>query len=113
MQKLIQEEQARTEKFSQGFVIALVLLVAFLSIFRVILANRLIESSESLRSLDLKITRLTAQNEQLDENLRGKESLSVVADNAQKAGFVKISRLTFVQSPADVALQTGALSAFR
>ncbi len=103
----------RTERFSQGFVIALILLVAFLSIFRVILANRLIESSESLRNLDLKITQLTAENEQLGQTLRDKESLSVLAPDAQQAGFVRTAKLTFVQSPADVALQTGALSALR
>jgi len=103
MQKLNQEKIIRKERFSGQFITALVFIVAILAIGRVILANRLIESSADLRDLDEKISLLSSQNENLAEQLREKEGLSLVASQAEKAGFTQTAKLTFIQKSPSVA----------
>ena len=88
----------------------MIFLVVALAISRVALANRLIESSQSLHDLDQKISELTTENESLSEQLRGKEALSLLSPLAQEAGFTKSTDLTFIQKSPSVALGTSNLS---
>lgn len=65
----------------------MVLLVFILSVGRIFVANRLVESSDKLRKMDAQILALEAQNQSLSQEVRHLESSGVVEQNAVKNGF--------------------------
>lgn len=89
------------------------MVVVLLSIVRVFLANWLVESSETLRDLDRKITQQTTTNQSLAEELREKESLALIESKAKAAGYSPTTKLTFVTVEPGIALQTSGLPLLR
>lgn len=80
-----------------------VILVMFLSVVRVIIANASVEASEKLKVLDKKINALAAENELRAEKLRVKESLSALSLKAEKSGFFKVGNYVIAEPKGPVA----------
>ncbi len=104
MKKLVAEQNLKKERLSGLFLMALVVVVAALSVTRVLIANRLVESSERLRNLDQSISQVQRANQDLAENLRGPQSLSQIETEAGSLGFSKTTRLVILPGADSVAL---------
>lgn len=105
MQKLIAEQNYRKERLSGSVVVVLLAVVIVLSVMRVFLANWLVESSETLRNLDLQITKQTTANQALAEQLREKKSLTAIESQVEVLGYKPTVRLTFLTSDPTVAMR--------
>ncbi len=104
MQKLQQEQATRHERLSGVVVLVLFILVALISAGRVFVANRLVETSDSLRRSDLEIARLETENQKLAEEIRVKESISFVEDKVRGLGFTKTNHYAYLAPASEVAL---------
>lgn len=103
MKKFNLEKNTRREKFSGIFVGILIGVVVMLSIIQVLIANRLVEASEKLRTLDREIVSIQNDNQTLAESLRSPRSLTFIEQQAKIAGFVKSDKVVFLAAPAPVA----------
>jgi cell division protein FtsL len=103
MQKIKIEKDLRKERYSGFFVLALIVVVAILSVGRVFVANRLVETSENLRRLDREVSDLEQQNQQLAEEVRLHESAAYVETKAVELGFQENGHYSFI-SPKPVAV---------
>jgi cell division protein FtsL len=106
LQKLIAEQDIQRRRTSGSLMTGLVVIVAILSVLRVILANWQVESSETLRDLDNKISEQTTANQTLAEQLREKESLTVIENQAKALGYNQDVKLTFLTSEPNVAMNS-------
>lgn len=104
MNKLNQEQIARRDKASGLIILVLFIVVAVLSAVRVYAANRLVETSEELRSLDLEVTKLETENQDLAVQVRGFEAMSSVEDKVNNLGFVKNNSFAYLSPAPEVAL---------
>lgn len=93
------------DRNSNRFLVVLVVLVFLLSAGRVFLANWLVESSDTLRRLDSEIAQQTTQNQNLAAQIRQSESLSLLENQAQAAGFVQTSKISFILPEPNVAFR--------
>ncbi len=105
MQKLVAEQTYQKNRLSSRFVTVLLAVVIVLSIVRVLLANWLVESSETLRSLDSKIAEQTTANQTLGEQLREKKSLTAIENQVKALGYNQTVKLTFLSSDPTVAMR--------
>lgn len=113
LQKLIIEKNITREAHASRFLIGLISVAVFLAIIKVILANWLIESSETLRNLDLKIAQHTAKVQSLSENVRDEESLSRIEQKALALGFTSTNNVTFISPSPTFALRPSDVSNLR
>lgn len=113
MQKLIDEQNIQRRKASGSLLTGLLIVVAVLSILRVVLANWQVESSETLRNLDDKIAAQSAANQSLAEQLREKSSLTALENQARALGYNQDVKLTFLTSDPNVAMNTRVPSLVR
>ena len=102
MQKL--EQVLRHEKFSALIVFVLFFVVAVLSVGRVFAANRLVETSDNLRRMDLEVSKLEQQNQALAEEVRSQESMVYVENKIAQLGFGESSRYAYLTPSTEVAL---------
>lgn len=105
LQKLQQEQALHHERLSGVVVLVLFILVALISAGRVFVANRVVETSDSLRRSDQEITRLEQENQRLAEEIRTKESISYIEENVKKLGFTKTSHYAYLAPASEVALK--------
>ncbi len=105
MKKLTTERNLKKERLSGLFLTVLVLMVVALSVTRVVIANRLVESSEKLRSLDQEITKARDLNRNLAQGQRLPQSLSQIAQRAKDLGFAKTNQVVFLGVGDSVALR--------
>lgn len=106
MQKIKVEKDLRKERYSGFFILVLILVVVFLSVGRVFVANRLVETSENLRRLDREVSDLEQQNQRLSEEVRLHESAAYVETKATVLGFQRIGHYSFISpKPVTVALR--------
>ena len=103
MKKLINEQKLKKDRLSGIFVTVLVLLVVGLAVTRILIANRLVEASEKLRTLDQKIEVVKEANQSLSEQLRQPQSITFIEEKAKALGF-KTSRLVFLAPHVQEAL---------
>lgn len=103
MKKLTAEKNFKKDRLSGIFLTVLILIVVCLSVTRVVIANRLVETGEKLRALDLSIEAVKQSNQMLAERLRQPQSLFQIETRAKTLGFVKTGRLVFLDPKADVA----------
>lgn len=80
-----------------------VVLVIFLGIVRVAIANAAVENSEKLKNLDRKIAEVESENQLKRERLRARESLLSLEAKALKDGFIKVDKYSFVKPKGPVA----------
>lgn len=104
MKKLIAEKNSRNEKLSGIFIGTLVVLVAIMAVSRVLIANRLVEASEKLRTMDKTIEIVQNENQRLSEELRLPRSISTVSQKIEQLGFSKNTQVFFLAQPTSVAL---------
>lgn len=83
----------------------LFIIIAVLSAGRVFAANRLVETSENLRKLDLEAVRLETENQKLAEEVRTSQSISLIAEKATNLGFVKNNHFAFLAPSPTIALK--------
>ncbi len=103
MKKLKAERNFKKDRLSGLFLTVLILVVICLSVGRVVIANRLVETGEKLRALDQNIEAVKDGNQNLAESLRQPQSLSQIEGRAKAIGFVKTSRLVFLGKETPVA----------
>lgn len=103
MKKLEQEQAFKHNRLSGWLFFVLFLVVAVLSIGRVFAANRLVETSESLRVMDSQVQTLEAQNQILSEEVRVKESMAFVENKVSQMGFTATPHYAYLTTPSKVA----------
>lgn len=103
MQKINEEKRQQKNKHSNILVWVFVTVVVFLSISRVIIANQTVGASEKLRNLDNRIAAFKSQNEVMAEDLRQKESLASLQNQAGALGFSRTDKYSFLSPSAPVA----------
>jgi len=113
LQKLIDEKNNKRQKATGHLVTILVGLVAFLSVLRVVMANWQVESSQTMRDLDIKISAQATANQTLAEQLREKESLTAIENQARALGYNQDVKLTFLTPDPNVAMNSQVLSTVR
>lgn len=106
MQKLIAEQEQRTTKKSKHMVLGLFLVLAILSVIRVALANRLVEDSSTLHTVDVKIAALEKENTLLAQEVREKSAIVLVEDKAEEKGFSKVKTYSYIHPEQPVAINT-------
>lgn len=104
MKKLTAEQNFKKDRLSSFFLAALIFAVIGLSVGRVVIANRLVEAGEKLRSLDQSTETAKKANQRLAEAVRLPQSLFQIEEKAKALGFVKTSHLVFLDSTERVAL---------
>lgn len=104
MQKFEIEKQVKNNRIVNAIIGCLVVVVALLSIARVILANQLVTTSEKLRTLDKKTAEIELSNEVISEQIRDNQALSGIQDKLQRLGFAPADRFAFITAPKNVAL---------
>lgn len=77
-----------------------------LSVGRVLIANRLVEASQTLRSLDTQIAQVQKENQDLSQALRAPGSIDAVEVKARQLGFVKTTNYVFLSKPPSTAMQS-------
>jgi hypothetical protein len=105
MQKLQAEQNYHQEKVSGLIVLLLVIVVGLLTAGRVFMANRLVETSQTLKNLDLEIIKLEAENEILAKDLRAQESMTIVEKKVTALGFIPAKVTAHLIGPAKVAFK--------
>lgn len=103
MKKLQTEQDLRKEKYAGIIVLFLLVVFGLLAGTRVFVANRLVETSQNLKSLDQEITRLETENEVLTEALRSGQAIGTVENKISAMGFTPTFRLAHLSRPAEVA----------
>ena len=103
MQKLQNEQNLRNEKYSSLIFFTLFLIVGLLSVARVFAANRLVETSDNLRKMDVQVNQLEAENRILAQEVRSKESMVFVETKMTELGFTKTPHYTYVNSTVRMA----------
>lgn len=103
MKRLKLEEEGHFQKNSRRLVFFLVFLFAGLSVLRIFVANRVVDSSEKMRQLDQKIAILTEENQTLAEKFRSLSSTNLLEQKAIAAGFVKRIGFSFLLPTPGVA----------
>jgi len=103
MHKLQEEQFVKQNKYSRLILALLILTVGVLSVVRVFAANRLVETSESLRSLDNQVRELEAQNKVLSENVRAYESMNYISEKVAEIGFKISPRYSYLTGSSQVA----------
>ena len=108
MKKLIEEQNIEREGKSKGVVLALLAVAFFLLATQVFIANALVEATDRLRVLDRETAELESKNETMAEEVRSRESLTSLEDQARMAGFVKTDKVIFLEKNASpVAFREG------
>ncbi|MBI4100051.1 hypothetical protein HY440_03520 [Candidatus Microgenomates bacterium] len=110
MKKLTSEQNLKRDRLSRIFMTVLVLVVVGLCVSRVVIANRLVEASEKLRTLDQKIEETKQANQLLAESLRQPQSLTAIETEAKIQGFAKTNNLVFLEKATPVAFGGGGLT---
>lgn len=109
MKKLVAEQNSQREKNNLGLMGVLVFVAVILLVVQVAAANRLVEAADKLRYLDLEISATEKQNDALSEELRGQESLSAISRAAEKMGFSKETKITFLENSTNPVAFEGLL----
>lgn len=102
MRRLLLETHSQNKNYSKVVAI-LVIILGCLIAGRVFVANRLVEASQTLRSLDLEIAELEAENEVLVGEVRRQESIVLVEQKAVLSGFVKTNKAVYLVPSVRVA----------
>lgn len=102
------DQHFKTQEFKQNrtsniLVSALVMVVLFLAVVRVVIANVEVDASEKLKNLDKKIAVLEGANQLSSEKLRAKASLVKALKEASRQGFQKTRDYSFVEAIGPVA----------
>ncbi len=113
MKKLIAEQDLKKDRLSKAFIALLIVLAFALSVVRVVIANRLVEASGNLRSLDTQITDIQEQNQLLSEKLRTPQAIESVEARAKEQGFVKTTAYVFLETSPSTAMQSDVESTLR
>lgn len=71
-----------------------------------VIANRLVEASERLHLLDVRIEKMGVANQALSEELYRQSSLMFLADKASESGFEAAQKLSYLDSSPKVAFGT-------
>ncbi|MCL4397604.1 hypothetical protein M1403_01100 [Patescibacteria group bacterium] len=108
MQKLQQEQNLRQEKVSGLVVLVLFVIVGLLSAGRVFAANRLVETSDSLRRLDQQISKLETENQKLAEETRSQQSMLSVEQRVKTLGFTKTDKYAYLSARPEMAMGKNA-----
>ncbi len=103
MQKLIAEQEERTTKKSKHVMLGLFFVLAILSVVRVVLANRLVEDSGRLHTVDAKIAVLERTNALLSEEVREKSAIVYVESKAIAKGFTQVKTYSYIHPERPVA----------
>ncbi len=85
--------------------ILLFVIIAVLSTGRVFAANRLVETSENLRKLDLEAVKLETENQNLAEEVRTGQSINLLEEKAVSLGFFKNNHFAFLAPSPTIALK--------
>ena len=96
MKKLIAEQNLRKDQLSNFFVVVLTVAVVGLCVARIIIANRLVEASEQMREMDRQIELVKEVNQNIAEQLRQPQSVTLIEKKAKALGFIKTSHLVFL-----------------
>ncbi len=83
----------------------IIIFVVILGVAQVFLSNRLATLGEDLEQENLKTESLIAANQLLEQELREKESLIAIADEAKKLGFEKIASVYYLTPQVPVAMK--------
>lgn len=83
--------------------IFLFVIIAVLSTGRVFAANRLVETSENLRKLDLEAVKLETENQNLAEKVRTGQSINLIEEKAAGLGFIKNNHFAFLAPAPTIA----------
>lgn len=104
MKKLITEQNLKKDRRTAILISILIFLVAVLAVIRVVIANRLVDASEKLRTADRKIEAIKEANQNVFEALRQPQSITYVEEKAKTLGYTKAERLVFLSPQIQVAL---------
>lgn len=74
----------------------LAFIVILLSVFQIIVSNRLATAGEQLAEADKEIKILAEKNERLKKEIAVSSSLTTVAKKAEEAGFLKMENFIYL-----------------
>ncbi len=83
----------------------IIAVVVALSVVKVGVANRLVDASEKLRTLDKAISTIEDKNQVLSENLRARMAITIIDREAKALGFAKSEALVFLSSSVNMAMR--------
>lgn len=92
-------------KKSNLFLLAVIFTIIFLSIVQVVISNRLSTSGIELSKLNEQIKSYRKENYILSEKLLIATSLTEVASNAAKIGFIDRSEHVYLNTPLPLAVK--------
>lgn len=96
MKKLQKEIEIRQDKRRLTVSLLIVFLFVFVSVIRVVVANRLVEASDRLHALESQAARLSLENEKLARELGKSISLITLSQKAKVLGLIPPSRVFYL-----------------
>lgn len=96
MKKLQKEIDLKKDQRSYFLTVAILLVFGFVSIVRIIVANRLVEASDRLHTLEVRENLLVNQNQKLVQELGQTVSLSSLQEKAKNLGLVSPTRVLYL-----------------
>lgn len=95
MKKLLAEKQLEQKKKGSKIIYVIIALFVLLSVVRIFVANRLVDYSQKLHTLEVKESELTTENAGLFLQYAKFSSLSFLKDKALKTGFIETTKVTY------------------
>ncbi|MDP3998000.1 MAG: hypothetical protein Q8P89_00080 [bacterium] len=105
MKKLQIEKQLRKNRRLRWTMSLAVILVFVLGMVQLIVSNRLSDLGEEIETEKVKTESLTLENRLLEEQLRQKESLINVSEEAKKLGFIEAKSIYYLIPQIPVAMK--------
>lgn len=96
MKKLQKEIDLKKDKRSYLLTMVILFIFGFVSIVRIIVANRLVEASDQLHKLEVRENNLNAQNQRLIQEIGQTFSLNSLQEKAKSLGLVPPSKILYL-----------------
>ena len=105
MEKLQIEKQLKRSRRLRWTMNLAVMLVFLLGMVQLFVSNRLADLGEDIEREKLKTESLSLENRLLEEQLRQRESLVNVAEEAKKLGFIEVKSIYYLVPQIPVAMK--------
>lgn len=96
----------RPDKVRSQIVVSLIVGVAvLLGLAQIIVANRLATQGELLREHQIEVTKITGENQRLENEIVRVSSLSYIASQSARLGLMRTSNIVYLPEPLPIAME--------
>lgn len=105
MKKLAKEKQTKRRSRLKTAVVLIFFVVFILAAAQLMVSNRLADLGEEIEQETKQTESFIAENRILDEEIRQRESLAAITEEAKKIGFVETKTVYYLVPQVPVAMK--------